>query len=381
MTKLKTLIAVDMDDYIGRHRGRRQQLMSQLSLDYEIVYVDKMNSFIHSVRKHKWNVRNYLKYEIHVVSETLTFIKLPHIFLPFASSFRLINRINCKILNYFIADFYKKLAITKVDVLWVGHPYAGDLKLEGDLLVYDCFDEHSGFKGLLANTAVRSIERDLILKSDLAIFSAQYLSDKKSFLSNNSLIVRNGADYDHFYVDPESSLKHDGSILYSGVISDWVDIELLEYLVVNMPSFIFRFVGPVRKNWLESIKNYENVDIVGEVDYRELPKFYSAAAACIIPFDPGWELIKSTNPIKLYEYFAAGKPTVSTRFDEVEKCSDIVSLADNHEGFRLGLMNSIKYNSYDKALKRQAFARHNSWESRKDCIVSAIREIDDKATL
>ena len=372
MSDKQVLLAVDMDDFIKRHRGRRQQLMSQLSRQYKVVYVDKMNSFIHSFRKYGWKFGKYLEYGVYTINENLIFVRLPHIFLPFANAFRFVNHINCWIMGFFISNIRKKLSINNIHVLWVGHPYAGDMKLESDMLVYDCFDEHSGFRGIFRSTAVKDIEKDLIVRSNLTIFSAQHLSDQKEIMANKSIVIRNGSDYDHFYMDPHKSLLNDNSILYSGVISDWVDIELIKYLVRNMPDFIFRFVGPVRKNWLDSIKTLNNVDIVGEVPYEELPEYYCKAAACIIPFDPTWELIKSTNPIKLYEYLASGKPTVSTRFYEVEKCSHYLSLADSHDEFKSHLLETIRNNNYESVLKRQEFAKSHSWESRKESIVSAI---------
>ena len=200
-------------------------------------------------------------------------------------------------------------------------------------------------------------------------------------LKNDEVIIartittKNAADYDHFYVEATESVKHDNSILYSGVISDWVEIELLEYLAINLPSYTFRFVGPVRKNWLSPLEPYSNVEIVGEVPYSALPKYYNAAAVCIIPFDPSWELIKSTNPIKLYEYLAAGKPTVSTRFDEVEKCEDLVSIANSHESFRDKLIEAIESNSLEKIEQRQKFARDHSWESRADELLQVLERL------
>lgn len=373
MSKKKVLLALDMDDFIRRHRGRRQHLMNQLSNHYKVVYVDKMNSFIHAVRKHGWNFGKYLKYGVYEIDENLIYVRLPHIFLPYANAFRFVNYINCWILRFFVSNIRKELRIKNIDLLWVGHPYAGDLKLESDKLVYDCFDEHSGFRGIFQSNAVKNIEKDLIVRSDLTIFSAQHLSDRKKLQANNSIVIRNGSDYEHFYINPYESLSNDNSILYSGVVSDWVDIELIKYLVKNLPDFIFRFVGPVRKNWLDSIKKFSNVDIVGEVLYENLPEYYCKAAACIIPFDPTWELIKSTNPIKLYEYLASGKPTVSTRFYEVEKCSDYVSLANTHVEFRSHLLDVTKNNNYESVLKRQEFAKSHSWSSRSDLIINAIQ--------
>ena len=372
---MKTLLAIDMDDYVGRHMGRSQHLMNQLSKHYRVVYVDKMNSLPHAIRDYGFNFKKYLKLNFVEINSNLTFVKLPHIFLPFANSFRWINRINCLILRIFMRIIYKRCEVTEVDIAWFGHPYAGDMKLSSKIKVYDCMDEHSGFKGIFNANAVKWIEHEILRKSDLSIFSADYLSENKKDYTKESVVIKNAADYDHFYVEATESVKHDNSILYSGVISDWVEIELLEYLAINLPSYTFRFVGPVRKNWLAPLEPYSNVEIVGEVPYSALPKYYNAAAVCIIPFDPSWELIKSTNPIKLYEYLAAGKPTVSTRFDEVEKCEDLVSIANSHESFRDKLIEAIESNSLEKIEQRQKFARDHSWQSRADELLPVLERL------
>ena len=54
-----------------------------------------------------------------------------------------------------------------------------------------------------------------------------------------------------------------------------------------------------------------NVWLAGQRPYRELPGLIAACDVCIVPHVRD-ELTATMDPLKLYEYAAAGKPVVST---------------------------------------------------------------------
>jgi len=238
-------------------------------------------------------------------------------------------------------------------------------------IVYDCFDEHLGWKGYYLKSTVKKIERDLLKLADISIFSSSKLLENKGKYVKRSFLILNGADYDYFYIPPVRSINLNKIVLYSGVISHWFDIELMEYSIVNLKNFTFWFVGPDRANYLRYLCKFKNVKYFGLVQYDNLSEYYHESSVCIIPFKVD-KLIESTNPIKLYEYLSAGKPVVTTKFPEAKKYKSVIYIADDKVNFSNLIIKAYQENEFGKIVKRQKIASINSWDHRVHDIKKAL---------
>lgn len=367
----KTIFVLESRDLSG-HIGRREQIFKRLSNSHNIIVFGRMSSLIYHYRTWRtWRI-SLFKLRINLVNEKLTYIALPLVFLPFANSIRIFNKINGLILNYFIWRVMKKLKIKNVNYWWVAYPYAVDALFSKSPVIYDCFDNHIGWKGLYSKKVVRKIEIDLLNRANLTLFSSKNLFDASKDYANAYKLVRNAADYKHFYIAPQKSLIKSNIVLYLGVISDWANIELIETIVDLDKTKEYWFVGPVRNNYLEKIRTKENVKLFGEQPYETLNDFVVKAGCCIIPFDQNNPLIKSTNPIKLYEYFAAGKPVVSTEMEEVVQYKKNVYIANTPEDFVNMINLAINENTIKKIISRQHLALENSWDERVKTIINQL---------
>ena len=87
-------------------------------------------------------------------------------------------------------------------------------------------------------------------------------------------------------------------------------------------------------------------------------------------------LIEATHPVKIYEYFAAGKPVVATNMPELTSMSDICYLAENKEDFLKKL--DLAINEKDDAIvqKRMKFASENTWENRFKTLYAELKKMD-----
>ncbi len=74
---------------------------------------------------------------------------------------------------------------------------------------------------------------------------------------------------------------------------------------------------------LSALAALPNVHRLGEVPYASLPEHLAAFDVCTIPFRRT-PLTEATNPVKLYEYLATGKPVVARRLPEIEPFSEVV---------------------------------------------------------
>jgi glycosyltransferase involved in cell wall biosynthesis len=103
---------------------------------------------------------------------------------------------------------------------------------------------------------------------------------------------------------------------------------------------------------------------LGRKEYRMVPLYIDAFDVCWIPFASG-SIAEHTNPMKLFEYFALGKPVVTTRLQEVEEFrqAGLVYCGHDEKSMTVAVRSALEERSEDKRLKRLAIAREHSWKS------------------
>lgn len=250
-------------------------------------------------------------------------------------------------------------------ILVLNHPYWFPLaKLFPKLpLGYDCMDHHAAFheaafEGILEN------EMELIRNADFVVTSSSYLSDKVGQIRENE-IIRNGCEYDLFStVEPwEPSGKPVAG--YVGAIAEWFDIDMLIAVAVILPHWDFMLVGSTVGCDIRKAKKYSNIIFIGEVAYEELPNYLNQFDVCMIPFKLT-ELTKATNPVKVYEYLAAGRAVVSTPLPEVLLLDGKVFVAKNSDDFA-GQLQSALGSMHDSKL----VADWQGWAAKQDWLLRA----------
>jgi glycosyltransferase involved in cell wall biosynthesis len=192
--------------------------------------------------------------------------------------------------------------------------------------------------------------------------------------NKNCFYLPNAADFEHFHsaVQVKQRPKEIESLSrpiigFIGAIFDWIDIDLICKLAKLHPNYSILLVGPVNYG-LKKLRKHSNIVMVGAKQYKILPQYLSCMDVCLLPFKIN-KLTMASNPIKLYEYLAAGKPVVSTALPEVcGNASDIVYIGENNEDFIKKVEEAVSENkkpeNEDAILKRINFAKNNSWEKR-----------------
>jgi hypothetical protein len=95
----------------------------------------------------------------------------------------------------------------------------------------------------------------------------------------------------------------------------------------------------------------------------------------LIPFQVN-DLTRAANPIKLYEYFSAGIPVVSTRLPEVEPFGDLVYVADDADSFAELVGAALTENSEDdRRMRRVGVAASETWEHRAECLLQIAKSV------
>ena len=354
----------------GFLRQRPEQIASRLANEgYKIIYFQNPIYLNSSLRaKNILTMRKVMKnlYAINLFPP------------PFLGKLRFITekvglllfKVYLKCLNFKpdIAIFYSLLHVFLLDTL----------KSMGVRILYDCIDEHSGFSDLHDVSRVLKAEREIVKRSSIVIATSKTLCEKISKVNPNCFYVPNAADFEHFQKatrikEKPQEIKHlqYPIIGFIGAIYDWINIDLLCKLAELHPDYSILLVGPVEFG-LDKLKKYPNITMVGVKKYSLLPQYLSCMNVCLIPFKIN-NLTLSSNPIKLYEYLAAGKPVVSTALPEIRNnASHVVMIAKTDEDFILKVeeaVNESKKSENNRTISRRVnFARNNSWEKRVDTI-------------
>lgn len=263
----------------------------------------------------------------------------------------------------------------------VQHPYWHALvrKLPNSRMIYDCMDHHDGF----ANTGagIASVERVLLAEADAVVVTSQHLYQAATIYSSNVVLIRNAAEYETFAITPKDVFRDQEGrrvIGYYGAIAEWMDIDLLEKTARRFADCLLLLVGADECGARQRLEALPNVIFTGEVGYGELPYYLYSMDVCLLPFlvTP---LTLATNPVKVYEYLAAGKPVVAVELPELHQFEDHVAMATTHEAFLQHVAVALAGEGDGGAeIARRAFAARNSWTQRVaefEAVIGALPDL------
>lgn len=249
----------------------------------------------------------------------------------------------------------------------------------GFRIIYDCHDLLGGFERVA--TGIVREEGRLFDVADSVLFSSQWLanhcSDAHPGVAAKALLVRNGVNSAHFD-RPLAEGKRSGKVVgYVGSLDHWLNLDILRVAAQRYPAWKFVLIGRIENECVRELQGFSNVELRGEVPYAEVPRHMAEFDVALIPFSVT-PLTLATNPIKVYEYFSLGLPTVSTRLPELEYISDLLYLADNADEFATQIRRAAEEDSPGLRRRRKQFAQAESWSARSNSLSQFIRTLSAK---
>jgi len=242
--------------------------------------------------------------------------------------------------------------------------------------VYRLADAPSGFVGKHTHAAQRALQ-DAVKHLDALVYTAPSLRGlAESLRPDKQYLLPNGVDSRHFSVPtpcpPEYNEDNRPIVVYVGVMEEWFDFTWVDHAATQLPHYRFVLIGP-EKLAKEKLVSRENVSIIGPRPFQTLPGYLQHASVGIVPFDTGkWgELIRSINPLKLYEYMTCGLPVVASRWETLEQLASPALLVDNVQGFCEAIQTAVEQKATLGALGRE-FALRYDWQTRVDSLLEIL---------
>lgn len=274
-----------------------------------------------------------------------------------------------------------KWTTTSASISLVQHPFWLEpaQSLPNMRLVYDCMDHHGGFEDNAAS--VLAGERSLVEGADLLIVTSQWLQDEMEGKSQSIAMIRNATEYEHFCDRPEDVFIDESGrrvIGYYGAIAEWFDVELVRQVALDHPQALVLLVGRDTAGAADRLAGVANVRFTGEVPYKDLPYWLHGFDVCLLPFRV-IPLTLATNPVKVYEYLSAGKPTVSVDLPELSQFEGLVRLATEPAAFSREVSAALQAdaNTVAHMEARKAFARRQTWAHRAADLDKALAAISE----
>ncbi|MHB1126056.1 MAG: glycosyltransferase [Bacillota bacterium] len=272
--------------------------------------------------------------------------------------------------NLFVCSHFPRLMAGKsrFDIVWAPWPHWAHLRghFKEKLFIYDRMDRFPGWG---------ADEERMWQCCDLILAAGEELWAEAGQKHGQVYLVRNGCDPKIFqtqYQIPSDIRSVQRPLIgYAGALTDWVDMDLINLVAGEFSGGSIVVLGATLGD--VNLEFYPNVQYLGQKKYHDLPAYLQHLDVGIIPFYLDGVSLAS-NPIKMYEYLAAGKPVVATNLPEVKNCS-LVRVAANPDEFVFQVKRAIIEDSPRLASVRKQWAFANSWDNRFHQVEATVNKL------
>jgi len=179
-------------------------------------------------------------------------------------------------------------------------------------------------------SVIRRFERHVLRNADLCVCVCEWLAEEvvaKGVDMNNVILMPNGVNPREFDVGNAGReiKKHAfggrkiivfvGSFTYQQNVSLVIRATKLVAERIRDVKLMLVGDGPTRKSMEELVRHEgmrENVVFTGRVPHQSIPGLLAASCVAIVPFTRS-ATVRQMIPLKMFEYWAMGKPVVATR--------------------------------------------------------------------
>jgi glycosyltransferase involved in cell wall biosynthesis len=232
-------------------------------------------------------------------------------------------------------------------------------------LVYDAVDHLAVFPYPLRR--MRAGQRRGLARAEHVFAVSRGIREELAGERPDAVYLPNGVDAASFAGVPGAAPRPGDrpAAVYVGALARWFDFALLAEVARALPGWDFRLYGEALDGaWGRSpAAGLDNVAFFGARAHAEVPRLLAEANVAIIPFVVS-PVTAFVSPIKLYEYFAAGKPVVSSPMPETEAFAEVRTARGAAEW--VAALGEALAASHDRTFtaRLRALGRANDWSAR-----------------
>ncbi len=341
---------------------RAQQLALGLAAHDPVVYVDPNHSFVQ-----RW-LRPSQRVEPTLPAGVRLQLCAPPAGLPLARSLAWFHRVNCARSRRQLGRFLRRCDSAPIRAVVATFPDQWELvrALPDEVpVVYDVMDDFTLFLRPWQRPRFEEMHRRLLERARFKTTSSWILQARHAQWGYRLHYLGNGVRASlsercaHAVPDPDLAALPRPILGYVGMVSRWLDLDTVRALAQAFPGGTVVLVGPrdVRLPALPA-----NVHWRGPVRQEQLPAVLRAFDLGLIPFVPG-PAIDAVNPIKFYEYLAAGLPVLAADFAEMRAHAGQATLYRGPAEAVAGAAWLLAHGTCPcQVRRRQAYALANTWE-------------------
>ena len=308
---------------------------------------------------------------------------------PF-NRFKFAQQINIH-LSFLYLYFYCFLKHRLIPIYWFFYPQISSLlKISPppSKLIYDIVDFYSSSKPKIKHI-LHQQKKYLLKKANLVTAISKSLIEtyQKILPSVNINLVPQGFNLikNNLKAHPELTKlnKLPYKIGFIGAINNRLDYQLLFNLIQKTPKYNYIFIGPLGndnnvspkpvKSLAKKLFSYKNVYHIDLVPKSQIGQFIKIFDIATIPYDIKDDFNRLCYPMKLFEYFSAGKPVLTTPIKELENFPTLVFSSSRVDAW-LKNINNLFSNPWPKSnvTLAQKLAKDNSWQNKVEQILKLI---------
>ena len=363
-----------------------QQYCTKLSSLYRILYIHSPD------QKANYQDVRYFSVKLHKVSDDIYEVFWPcwcrEVF-RFAIVEKLLERIRVFIIQFIL----RKLNWQEIDFLYVLQPamYKYIKYFPQYKKICHIFDQYSLYGGN-TNQKIIELENEFLPKFDIVFCVSRLLYEDKKALNKGTSYLPNGVNFELFRkaTGNNCSIPKDVQeikrpvIGYIGYVSGKINIDLIQFLAQKKSKWSFLFIGPKKLSGNDAYKFnqlclLDNFYYLGYRAPDSLPNYMKAIDVGIMPYRMRGHVLWVDSPLKIYEYLAAGLPSVASKFRSIPqhlRGAEIYFASNENEW--LGLIECCLREGKDpeKIRTRQKIASENTWDSRFYEFMKAVKGLE-----
>lgn len=235
--------------------------------------------------------------------------------------------------------------------------------------VYNAHDLFSFYPN--RRKSFKKIEKSICDTSSLILTTSEMtkLKLKEIYdLDNKVLNLNHGINLDEFtsLKKAKNPFKNDLPIAIFVGSQTYLDTSFIIEVIQKIKNKVnFIFIGPFSPCVINLFSKLENVKFLGSKKRTELINYYNISSVGIINYPLGLKKnrLLGTNPMKRYDYAAAGLQTVSTSLFEYELNPSPMYISDNVSEYANFILEAISKPRYSKS-ELKSFAENNQWSTK-----------------